>query len=80
MSGYGLLAIDSDGYLWSFSGQPLTPTQIDTNKYTVVSVGVNSVIALRSDGTIWAWGDNSWGQLGQGNTKAVTGLIQVPIS
>ncbi len=79
LSGYGLLAIDSDGYLWSFSGQPLSPTQIDTNKYTDVSVGVNSVIALRSDGTIWAWGDNSWGQLGQGNTKAVTGLIQVPI-
>jgi len=24
-------------------------------------------MALRSDGTVWAWGDNIWGQLGQAN-------------
>lgn len=31
-----------------------------------VSVAANHTVALKCDGTVWAWGDNSHGQLGDG--------------
>ncbi|MCM8806244.1 MAG: FG-GAP-like repeat-containing protein [Candidatus Omnitrophica bacterium] len=33
-----------------------------------VSAGYDFSLALRKDGSVWAWGGNSWGQLGTGNT------------
>ena len=35
-----------------------------------VAVGEGHVLALYADGTVWAWGDNSYGQLGDGTTTA----------
>ena len=32
--------------------------------------------ALLTDGELWCWGDNQWGQLGQGHREAVTGFVQ----
>src|SRR6185436_5132766 len=29
-----------------------------------VSAGVNYSVALKSDGSVWTWGDNTYGQLG----------------
>ncbi|WP_296142698.1 T9SS type A sorting domain-containing protein [uncultured Flavobacterium sp.] len=34
--------------------------------WQTISSGPNHTIALRTDGTLWAWGDNSSGQLGDG--------------
>ena len=35
-----------------------------------MAAGTNHTLAVRTDGTLWAWGDNSYGQLGDGTTTA----------
>jgi len=43
----------------------------------MVAAGINHTVALRSDGTVWAWGDNTSGQLGDGTRNANHTPIQV---
>ena len=46
-----------------------TPTQIGTDtNWTQVSAGANTSYAIKTDGTLWAWGQNDLGQLGDGTT------------
>jgi alpha-tubulin suppressor-like RCC1 family protein/pimeloyl-ACP methyl ester carboxylesterase len=42
-----------------------------------VSAGQNHSLALKSDGTVWAWGDNRLGTLGDGTTTSRSAPIQV---
>ncbi|MFJ3794511.1 hypothetical protein [Kitasatospora sp. NPDC090091] len=44
---------------------------------TAVAAGVSHSLALRSDGTVLAWGDNARGQLGDGTTTASNTPVQV---
>jgi alpha-tubulin suppressor-like RCC1 family protein len=61
----------------------VNPTQITsagTNWRSVAAGGANETahtIALRADGTVWAWGDNSSGQLGDGTTTQRRAPVQV---
>src|SRR5947209_5298853 len=43
-----------------------------------VSAGTGFSVALKSDGTVWAWGANSAGQLGDGTDIQRNAPIQVP--
>lgn len=43
-----------------------------------IAAGVGNSFALRSDGTVWAWGYNYWGQLGDGTTVNSDIPAQVP--
>src|SRR5581483_9098463 len=42
-----------------------------------VAAGEQDSLALRSDGTVWAWGANSVGQLGNGTTNASATPVKV---
>jgi alpha-tubulin suppressor-like RCC1 family protein len=77
------MAIRTDGTLWSWgyngSGQlgdgtnnmgREAPTQVGTaTNWKSISAGESHVVALRTDGTLWAWGNNYSGQLGDGTFR-----------
>jgi hypothetical protein len=42
-----------------------------------VAAGFADSLALRSDGTVWAWGQNTYGQLGNGTTTGSSIPVQV---
>jgi alpha-tubulin suppressor-like RCC1 family protein/Flp pilus assembly pilin Flp len=78
------LALKSDGSLWGWgrntwgtvgvgtsgaSTDVLSPTQIiGISKVIAVAGGYQDSLALKSDGTVWQWGDNAFGELGNGTT------------
>jgi alpha-tubulin suppressor-like RCC1 family protein len=52
---------------------------------TAIAAGCNFSLALLSDGTVWAWGENAAGQLGQPTTttcrlRRTTPQVEVPCS
>lgn len=73
-------AIKIDGTLWCWGanhdGQVgnlgtdddvLTPAQIgNESNWTIVTLGFNYVCAIKNDGTLWCWGSNDVGQIGDG--------------
>jgi len=47
---------------------PYLPTQIwSDNNWKLAAAGQHNSYAIKYDGTLWAWGDNQYGQLGKGN-------------
>ena len=45
--------------------------------WSKVAPSENSAIATKTDGTIWAWGQNSNGELGLGNTTDYSSPKQI---
>jgi len=43
-----------------------------------IAAGNGHYISLKKDGTVWAWGDNSYGQLGTGTRQRANTPVQVP--
>ena len=48
-----------------------------TNPVIAISAGYIHSLALKSDGTVWAWGENRFGQLGDGTTQNRDTPVQV---
>src|SRR5579883_2553145 len=85
------LALGSDGTVWAWGdnefgelGNGTTSNTPNTTAVPVTGIGgtVTAIavggffsLALTSNGTVWAWGDNSWGQLGNGSTSATNPTI-----
>ena len=77
------LALKSDGSLWAWGANYYgqlgdgtfdnsahsIPVHIGTDTdWTAVTAGFDHTLALKSDGSLWAWGANYYGQLGDGTT------------
>lgn len=45
----------------------LSPQRVgDASDWTAVTAGADQTCGIRGDGSLWCWGNNSWGQLGLG--------------
>lgn len=80
--GYHSVALKGDGTVWvwgdNLSGQlgdgttisRPTPVQVQGLSGVVVAIaaGFGHTLVVKGDGTLWAWGDNQYGQLGDGTT------------
>ena len=47
------------------------------NKWVSVAAGKSHSLGIKSDGTLWAWGGNGVGQLGDGSTTEKPTLVQI---
>lgn len=54
-----------------------TPVQVMTGA-AQVAAGLYSSYVLKTDGTLWAWGSNDKGQLGDGSTTSRFAPVQIP--
>ncbi|WP_160133099.1 hypothetical protein [Microbacterium sp. SLBN-146] len=93
---YHSVALASDGALYSWGWNNFgqlgdggvairrdVPARVDTPAgltFTSVSSGIQSTVALATDGTVYGWGDNGYGQLGDGSTtnRATPVQAQLP--
>lgn len=80
------MAIGANGTLWGWGGNGAgqvgnndgsgsgvtTPTQIGSDdNWAVIATGSLHTMGVRTDGTLWGWGSNAEGQLGDGNGDAL---------
>ena len=89
---YGL-AVRQDGTLWAWGrtdnngslGDGTTtasasPIQIGTDtNWSKVYAGELHSMAIKTNGTLWAWGSNSYGYLGDGTTVSKNSPVQVGV-
>ena len=87
---YYTVALKADGTLWAWgygtNGQlgdgttavRTTPIQEATgaNDWVAVDAGKYHTVALKADGTLWAWGSNNYGELGDGTTTNSSTPVQ----
>ncbi|HLT03019.1 MAG TPA: hypothetical protein VK001_12610, partial [Geminicoccaceae bacterium] len=48
------------------TAQQTAPVRISGNGWVQVAGGADHTVALRADGSLWTWGDDTYGQLGNG--------------
>ncbi|OXM87400.1 fibronectin type III domain-containing protein [Paenibacillus rigui] len=55
----------------------VTPVQTRINDVFSIAAGYEHSLALKNDGTVWSWGRNDFGQLGNGTTANQSYPVQV---
>jgi hypothetical protein len=81
-----VVAVDTSRQVWIWGAvadltddaDAAQPVQVPFDRPNVIAVaaGARHALALRDDGTVWAWGHNGDGRLGTGQTG--TGVASVP--
>jgi alpha-tubulin suppressor-like RCC1 family protein len=77
---FGQLGVSKSEICAGQSGQYCSSTPVQVSGLTGVTAiagGGSHTIALKSDSTVWAWGSNSFGQLGDGTTIDSSTPVQV---
>ena len=89
--GFHTKAVKTDGTLWTwgaagYGGLGLngptsinrsSPTQIPGTTWKTVSSAYAASVVSKTDGTLWSWGYNTFGQLGQNNKTNRSSPIQI---
>jgi alpha-tubulin suppressor-like RCC1 family protein len=85
-------AIKTDGSLWAWGANDFgqlgngpganqkenAPVRIGTEtNWAAISIGAAHTLAIKNDGTLWAWGRNYVGQLGTGNITNQNSPVQI---
>jgi alpha-tubulin suppressor-like RCC1 family protein len=84
-------AIAADGTLWVWGSNDLgqlgqgyadlglhaTPVQVGSARSWTSVCAANHLLALQANGTVWAWGYNAYGQVGNGSTGTVVSPTRV---
>ena len=89
-------AIRSDATLWAWGDNALGQLGLNTatnatapqqvllagaaNNWSAVSAGLGHTVAIRTDGTLWAWGSNSNGQVGNDTLADQRAPVQIGIA
>jgi alpha-tubulin suppressor-like RCC1 family protein len=87
-----ILALKNNGTLWAWGtgtygecgdNLPLsyyrdTPQQVGTDSdWKIIATGRNMSFGIKTNGTLWAWGKNNLGQLGDGTTVNKSHPVQI---
>ena len=56
-----------------------TPTQLGDENWVRIATGYGSSFAIKADGTLWSWGQNSYGVLGRGTGGNVSTPTQIGV-
>ena len=85
------LGIKNDGSLWAWGGNyygqlgnnqagttgTFSPVKIGTNSWIQVAGGYNMSAAIRNDGSLFTWGFNSYGALGDNSVVSRSSPVQI---
>ena len=55
-----------------------SPVQLPGTTWTDIQIGVTAGYGIKTDGTLWTWGENTYGALGHNNTTLYSSPTQVP--
>ncbi len=81
---YHAIGLKTNGELWAWGGNPngqvgvsatagttyYSPQKMTGTNWSALAVGKLSSFAYKTDGSLWGWGDNSYGKIGVGSTSS----------
>ena len=85
-------AIKTDGTLWTWGNnyagslglnapdndKRSSPVQVPGTTWSDASMSYSNVLATKTDNTMWGWGNNTVGNLGQNNRTDYSSPVQIP--